>query len=93
MLELFGADGIAVGVLGDVFVAVNPQSTLVRVAPDGSTTTLATAADGLENPASLAFGAGSDRKSVYVTNFAIFTTPPHPALLLAAVGEPGVPLP
>lgn len=91
--ELFGSDGIAVGVLGDVFVAVNPQSTLVRVAPDGSTTTLATGADGLENPASLAFGAGSDRKSMYVTNFAIFTSPPHPALLKAAVGEPGVPLP
>jgi sugar lactone lactonase YvrE len=88
--ELFGSDGIALGVLGDVFVALNPQNMLVRVAADGSVTTLATAADGLENPASLAFGTGrGDRKSLYVTNFAIFTASPHPALLKIAVGEPG----
>jgi sugar lactone lactonase YvrE len=91
--ELFGSDGIAVGVFGDVFVAVNPQSNLVRVSRDGSITTLATAADGLENPASLAFGTGTDRRSLFVTNFAIFTSPPHPALLEASVSEAGVPLP
>jgi sugar lactone lactonase YvrE len=87
---LFGSDGIALGVLDDVFVALNPQNMLVRVAPDGSITTLATAADGLENPASLAFGTGrGDRKSLYMTNFAVFTASPHPALLKVAVGEPG----
>src|SRR5436190_189775 len=52
---LFGADGVALDVFGHVFVAVNSQNTLLRVAPDGSITTLATAADGLDNPASLAF--------------------------------------
>jgi len=92
--DLFGSDGIALGVLGDVFVAVNPQNTLVRVASDGSVTTLASAADGLESPASLAFGAGrGDRKSLYVTNFALFSSPAHPALLKVGVGEPGAPLP
>ena len=92
--DLLGSDGIALGALGDVFVAVNPQNMIVRVAADGSITTIATAADGLENPASLAFGAGrGDRRSMYVTNFAIFTSPPHPALLKADVGEPGLPLP
>jgi sugar lactone lactonase YvrE len=92
--NLFGSDGIALGVLGDVFVAVNPQNTLVRVAANGSVTTLASAADGLENPASLAFGTGrGDRKSLYVTNFAVFTSSAHPALLKVGVGEPGVPLP
>jgi hypothetical protein len=92
--DLLGSDGIALGALGDVFVAVNSQNMIVRVAADGSITTLATAADGLENPASLAFGAGrGDRRSMYVTNFAIFTSPPHPALLKVDVGEPGLPLP
>ena len=37
---LFGADGIALDVHGDVFVAVNPQSTLLRVESDGSITSL-----------------------------------------------------
>jgi sugar lactone lactonase YvrE len=91
--QLFGADGIALSVLGNAFVAVNPQNTLVEVAPDGRITTIATAADGLENPASLAVGARGDQMAVYLTNFAIFASAPHPALLKVDVGEPGVPVP
>ncbi len=91
---LFGADGIALDVHGDVFVAVNPQSMLLRVENDGSITSLAAAADGLNNPASLAFGTGmGNRKSLFVTNFAVFSSSPTPALLKVAVGEPGLPLP
>jgi sugar lactone lactonase YvrE len=91
---LFGADGIALSVLGNIYVAVNPQSTLVRVAPDGSIATLDTAADGLNNPASLAFGTSmGDRKSIFVTNFSVFSSSPTPALLKVAVGEPGLPFP
>jgi sugar lactone lactonase YvrE len=92
--ELFGADGLAPSVHGNMYVAVNSQNTLLRVAPNGSVTTLATAADGLENPASPAFGTGmGTRKSLFLTNFAVFTATPHPAVLVAAVGEPGQPLP
>jgi sugar lactone lactonase YvrE len=92
--DLFGADGVALGVLGNVYVAVNTQSMLLRVSPGGATTTLATAADGLENPASLAFGTGmGQRRTLFLTNFAIFSATPHPAVLAAAVGEPGLPLP
>jgi sugar lactone lactonase YvrE len=91
---LFGADGIALGVSGNVYAVVNPQSTLVRIAGDGSIAMLATAADGLDNPASLAFGTGKgDRQSLFVVNFAIFSASPAPALLKVAVGEPGLPLP
>ena len=91
--ELFGSDGIAVSVLGNTYVAVNPQSTLLRVDSDGSITTLATAADGLNNPASLAFGTSmGNRKSLFMTNFAVFSSSPTPALLKVAVGEPGAPL-
>ena len=92
--NLFGADGIALSVHGNIYVAVNSQSTLLRVAPNGSVTTLATAADGLENPASLAFGTGrAQRKTLFMTNFAVFSSSPSPAILAAAVGEPGQPLP
>jgi sugar lactone lactonase YvrE len=92
--ELFGADGVALSVHGNIYVAVNPQNMLLRVAPDGAITTLATAADGLDNPASLAFGTGmGERKMLFLTNFAVFSASPNPALLAAAVGEPGQPLP
>lgn len=90
---LFGADGVALDVFGDAFVAVNPQSTLVRVAVDGSLDTLATGADGLDNPASVAFGTSKgERKSLFLTNFSIFSASPSPALLKTPVGVPGQPV-
>ena len=72
------------------------QSKLVRIdAETKEITTLATPADGLDFPASLAFGSGKGyRQSVFVTNFAI--GPPGgtgPALLNIKVGTPGLPLP
>jgi hypothetical protein len=94
--DLFGADGIALGVHGNIYVAVNAQSTLLRVAPNGSETLLATAANGLQNPASLSFGTGQgQRKTLFMTNFAFFAPPgtARPAILAAPVGEPGQPVP
>ena len=74
-------------------MAVNSQNTLVRLGRDGSLSTLATAADGLDNPASLAWGTSrGDRKSLFITNFSIFSASPTPGLLKAAVGVPGQPL-
>jgi len=90
---LAGADGVALDVFGDAFVAVNSQNMLVQVEPDGSHTTRATAADGLDNPASLAFGTShGERKTLYISNFAVFSAAPKPALLRLAVGVPGEPL-
>jgi len=90
---LFGADGLALDVFGNAFVAVNSQNTLVRVDPQGSIEVLATAADGLDNPASLAFGTSlADRKNLFITNFAIFSAAPTPGLLKASVGVPGQPI-
>jgi sugar lactone lactonase YvrE len=93
---LFGADGLALDVDGNFYVAVSAQSTLLRVAPAGGITTLATAADGLDNTSSLAFGTGrGDRKALFLANFAFFGPPAsaNPALLRLEVGVPGVPLP
>jgi hypothetical protein len=90
---LVGADGVALDVFGDAFVAVNSQNTLIRVTPGGSITTLATAADGLDNPASVAFATShGERKTLYLTNFAVFSAAPKPALLRTGVGVPGMPL-
>ena len=94
---LFGADGLALDVHGNLFVAVSAQSTLLRVgATDGQIATLATAADGLESVSSLAFGTGKgDREALFLANFAFFGPPAsaHPALLKFQAGVPGTPLP
>jgi len=91
---LVGADGIALDVLGSVYVGINPQNTVVRVGDDGSIATLATADDGLNQPSTLAFGttAGA-QKTLFVANFSLFSPSPTPGVLKLRVGVPGRPLP
>lgn len=73
---LFGLDGIAVEEDGSVVAALVMQHQLVRIDPeDGGVEVLATAADGLHNPASVALGSG-ERDGLYFTNFAVL--PPAP---------------
>jgi sugar lactone lactonase YvrE len=89
-----GADGIALDVLGNVYVGVNPQNTVVRVGNDGSIATLATADDGLNQPSTLAFGTtAGDQQTLFVANFSLFSPSPTPGVLKLPVGVPGQPLP
>ncbi len=95
---LMGADGLTLDTRGSLYVAVNGQNTVVHVSPGGATlTTLATAADGLDSPADVAFGQGRrDRRMLFVVSFAIgpaFGFPPGagPALSAMNVGVPGTP--
>lgn len=67
--ELFGADGITARD-GDIYVAANSQNRVVRVAPDGSTTAVATADDGLVFPSDVLFGPGEMSDSLFICNFA-----------------------
>jgi sugar lactone lactonase YvrE len=95
---LVGSDGIAFDVHGDLYVANFLQSTVVRIGRDGSIATLATAADGLDNPSSIAFGTGrGHRQTLYVANFALIPNvsgaPPAPGVVGLDVGVPGRPLP
>jgi sugar lactone lactonase YvrE len=88
-------DGMALDVHGNIYVPVINQSRIVKIAPDGSTVeTLATVSDGLDFPASLAFGTGKgQRQSLFVTNYAIGPPGAGPGLLKIDVGVPGLPLP
>jgi sugar lactone lactonase YvrE len=97
--ELFGLDGIALDVHGDIYAALVIQNQLVKIdLDDGSITTLLTEADGLYNPASLAFGTGKgERQRLFFTNFAVLPPEPAaslgPAILSLDVDVPGQPLP
>jgi sugar lactone lactonase YvrE len=92
-----GPDGLALDVFGNIYVALVLQDKLVRVNPvDGSVTELATIDDGLDEPASLAFSTQKgDRKSVFLTNYAILAEDggSGPALLKMEIGVPGRPVP
>lgn len=91
---LVGADGIALDVHGGIHVATGVANTVVRLGADGSIDTLADKDDGLNLPATLAFGTGrSDRQTLFVTNLAIASQEPSPAILTLPVGAPGQPLP
>ncbi len=98
--ELFGLDGIALDVHGIVYALSVIQNKLIRIDPDDCTyETLLTEEDGLFNPASIAFGTGrGDRKSVFISNYALFdfaepAASLGPAVLKFDVGAPGLPLP
>jgi sugar lactone lactonase YvrE len=90
---LVGVDGIALDVHGRVYAATGVQHTIVRVERDGSTTTLATVEDGLDQPSTLAFGQSrGEQKTLFVANFSFFSGC-CPAVLKLPVGGPWQPLP
>ena len=95
--EVYGPDGLALDVFGNLYIPLVFQDKVVRLDPvDGSVTELATVDDGLDEPASLAFSTQKgDRQAVFVTNFAVLPEDggSGPALLKMEIGVPGRPLP
>ena len=86
------ADDFAFAANGDLYVAENPPSELVRVTPSGDVKRLATQADGLDNPSAVAFDPRpGERKQLYIANSAYFGT--HPSLEAAATDTVGQRLP
>ncbi|MEV4427685.1 hypothetical protein AB0K23_20295 [Streptomyces sp. NPDC049602] len=82
---LDGIDDFAFTGHGDTaLAALNSANLLELVRPDGTHKTVLTAADGLDNPTSVAVRA----KTVYVNSSAFFdTTDPDPNLLLARISK------
>ena len=91
----YGLDGIAVDRYGRIYAALGIQSKLVWIDPaNGEITELATRSDGLDIPASLAFGTTEgDRESLFVTNYAVSQGSSKPGILELDVGVAGPPLP
>jgi sugar lactone lactonase YvrE len=90
-------DDLALDVHGNIYCAGHTPDSLVRIAPDGSSQVLLTAADGLQLPTAAAFGrSGADQQALYLTNGAYpFAVPPpqHPSLMRVEIGVPGYPRP
>ena len=94
--QLIGSDGCQFDVHGNLYIALNVQNRLVRLAGDGTLTQVAGPGDGLDFPASPLFGVGhGDRSTLFVTNFALGHANPadaHPGVLSFDVGVAGKPL-
>ena len=95
--DLYGLDGIALDVHGNIYAMLVLQSMLIQIDPvDYQVTVMLTAEDGLDEPASLAFGTGKgDRQTVFFTNFSVIDPEAGfgPAVLKVDIGVPGLPLP
>ncbi len=90
-------DGLAIDVHGNVYFANPVPGAVFRVNTDGSVDTLATNADGLDGPTSVAFGTGrDDKQSLYAVSFSVALGTPlgnGPSLVKFDVGHPGQPVP
>lgn len=68
LAERLRADDFAVAADGSLIIATHPAQSLVRLAPDGTRTTLAGAAQGMVGSTAVAFGRReADCRCVYVT--------------------------
>ena len=93
---LEGADGLAIDRKGNIYVVDFLNHKLVRVDPDGEITLLDSGGL-LDSPASLAFGVGEHRETLYITNFAFLSASgggdPRPGILSKVIGIKGRLLP
>ncbi|WP_345347609.1 hypothetical protein [Actinoallomurus liliacearum] len=85
------ADDFAFDAFGNIYLAVHPENTVQRIAPDGVVTVLATADDGLDGPTAVAVV----EEGILVTNLGILGTRHAPSLLRLSVkvGAPVLPRP
>ena len=69
-------DGLALDAANNLYVAQPAANTVVRVTPAGAIETVATRADGLDGPASVAVAPDTeDTERLYVSNFSIALAP------------------
>jgi sugar lactone lactonase YvrE len=70
-------DGIALDAANFLYVAQPFSNTVVRVTPAGDIETMATQADGLDGPASVAVaGTADDMQRLYISNISVALVPP-----------------
>ena len=97
-VEQTNIDDFAFDVEGNLYGATHIYDSVVRIAPDGKTTIIAQAEQGVTGSTAVAFGQrDSERIAIYVvTNGGMFLPPPTgvvPAnVVRLEVGKPGYPL-
>lgn len=85
---LFGLDGITIDARGTIYGAANFGNSIVRISSDGRELSEIASGAPLDFPTSLAFGTGSERHTLFITNFSavhFLSDPPVPANASPAV--------
>ncbi len=86
-------DDFAFDLLGNLYVATEPSMSVVRVHPDGTVETIASAADGLQNSSAVLFGRdGFAQLELYILSFGLDPATAHPGVHILFVGLPGLPV-
>jgi len=87
-------DDFAFDLLGNLYVATEPSMSVVRIFPDGTQETIASAADGLENTSAVLFGRnGAAILDLYILSGSQPPAPTsHPGVYRLDVGLPGFPV-
>lgn len=79
--------------LGNLYLATQPGMSVLRIRPDGTRETLASAADGLQRTAAVLFGRrGKERLHLYILSGHFGQPGSQPAVFVLDVGLPGLPV-
>ena len=81
-------DGITFDAAGNLYIAAPSMNSVVRMTPEGTVATVATAGDGLDGPASVAVDDAAGR--LYISNFSIALVPAGgagPGVVAIAIGS------
>ncbi len=87
-------DDFAFDRLGNLYLADGPSMSVLRIHPDGTQETLASAADGLQHTTAVLFGRSGDANlDLYILSFALPpATNSRPGVYKLHVGLPGLPV-
>jgi len=87
-------DDFAFDLPGNLYVATEPSMSVVKISPNGTQQTIASAADGLENTTAVRFGrSGATILDLYILSATIPPVPTsHPGVYQLFVGLPGLPV-
>jgi sugar lactone lactonase YvrE len=78
---------------GNLYLATQGRQSVVRIHPDGTQETIASAADGLQNTAAVLFGRhGEARLDLYILSGIFGGTGSRPEVAVLHVGLPGLPV-
>jgi sugar lactone lactonase YvrE len=91
--NITSSDDFCFDQLGNLYLATQGNQSVLRIHPDGTQETIASAADGLQNTAAVLFGRhGKERLNLYILSGIFGGAGSRPGVFVLEVGLPGLPV-